>query len=188
VSDTFSAPTRRVLVWLSVLVLAQIGAYFGYRALEHRRGTQRQAAFAYETLVVEPRALDAAVQTRDRTATTLRSQHGKPVLLHFWATWCEPCRAELPTLMALSREQRVAVLLVSVDESWPVIEHYFDADVPAEIMLDHEGELRRAFAVSTLPDSYLLDGEGRPVARVLGARDWASEEARRAIDTLLPSL
>jgi thiol-disulfide isomerase/thioredoxin len=176
------------LVWLSVLVLAQIGAYFGYRALEHRRGTERQIAFQYETLVAEPRALNAALQTRDLRPTTLRSQRGKPVLLHFWATWCEPCRAELPTLTALSREQRVAVLLVSVDESWPVIEHYFDADVPPEIVLDHAGELRRAFAVSTLPDSYLLDREGRPVARFLGARDWASEDARHAIAALLPSL
>jgi thiol-disulfide isomerase/thioredoxin len=188
VSTTFSARTRRVLVWLTVLVFAQIGAYFGYRAVEHRRGAQRPAAFEYETLVAEPRALDAAVQTRDRRPTTLRGQRGKPVLLHFWATWCEPCRAELPTLMALSREQRVTVLLISVDESWPVIEHYFDADVPAEIMLDHSRELRRAFGVSTLPDSYLLDDEGRPVARFQGARDWASEEARRAIAALLPSL
>jgi thiol-disulfide isomerase/thioredoxin len=185
---SIAAPTRRAVAWFLVLAFAQIGAYFGYRAVEHRRRAQRQVAFEYETVAAEPRALDVAFQTRHRRKTTLREHRGKPVLLHFWATWCEPCRTELPTLTALSREQRLAVVLVSVDESWPVIEHYFDNDVPTEIMLDHAGDLRRAFGVSTLPDSYLLDGEGRLVARFLGARDWTSEEARRAMHTLLPAL
>jgi thioredoxin-like negative regulator of GroEL len=118
-------------------------------------------------------------------SVSLRLSLEKPVLVHFWATWCEPCGEELPRLLEFGRAKQVALVLVSVDESWQVIRHFFGGDPPPEVVLDHAGEARSAFAVSTLPDTYLLDRRGRTVARFHGPKDWSHDDMSAAFAPLL---
>jgi len=103
----------------------------------------------------------------------------RPTLLHFWATWCAPCRRELPTLLELAGDvEGVRVLAVS-DEPWSTLEAYFAPEpVPRWIARDPAGELARALGVRTLPDSYLVDAAGVARRRVAGSRDWASPPIR----------
>ena len=104
------------------------------------------------------------------------------VILNFWATWCKPCRTELPQLLAL---EEPAVVFISTDEAWPVVEHFFDGKLPSRVALDAGGEARRGFGVTTLPDTYLIDATGRAVARFHGPRAWASSNAKLTLRRLL---
>ena len=133
----------------------------------------RRGAVAPETVFEDP----------DGQPTTLADFRGKPVLLNFWATWCAPCVAEMPTLdrLALREGDRLQVLTVSEDmdgrdkvEAFLAERRFRDLDS----WLDPKMELMTALGVSTLPTTILFDAEGREVWRVAGAEDWMGEEAR----------
>jgi hypothetical protein len=74
---------------------------------------------------------------------------------------------------------------VSLHEGWPIVRHFFDDEIPAEVVLDEGGAARQLFEVSTLPDTYLLSPSGRSTARFDGTRDWSDAEVRNELDQLL---
>lgn len=99
------------------------------------------------------------------------------VLVHFWATWCVPCRKELPGLLAAAHQANVPILAIS-DEPWPAIEAFFGGTLPEGVLRDPGGEGARAFQVSGFPDTFVVD-TGRVVGRIGGARDWEQVGPRR---------
>lgn len=115
---------------------------------------------------------------------------GKVVLLNFWATWCPPCRAEMPsmeTLYQAYKGQGFEILAVSSDVQGaaivqPFMEKY-RLSFPA--LLDTTGRVNGMYGVRSIPTSYLLDRQGQVVSREIGARNWANAEARALIASLL---
>lgn len=103
-----------------------------------------------------------------------------PILVHFWATWCAPCRRELPALLDAARDAGVSerVLAVSTDASWQPVRGFFDGAIPAQIVREPEGAVARALGVSSLPDTYVIDAQGRATRRIHGALDWSRPEHR----------
>ena len=169
----------------AAVATAQLGAWWVYQRVEGGRHSDMTAAEPeYERLESERGPLDAVLQRPDGSMEALRNYYDQPVLVHFWATWCAPCRLELPKLLQLEREGRIRFLLVSTDESWAVVQHFFGQEVPASVVLDTTGGARQAFGVSSLPDTYLLARGGRPVARFHGARDWSAEAVRKQLLSL----
>lgn len=169
----------RTLIIAAALVTVQTGAIFAYRAVERRRAVPDVApGVGIERLDGDLVAGRTEVQAQDRTTVALFERPGRPALVHFWATWCAPCRTELPTLLDYAEETEVRLVLVSVDEDWEVVRHFFEGRVPTSVVLDASGSARRGFRVSTLPDTYVLDAQGRAVARVHGPRDWQSSALR----------
>ena len=176
---------RIALVVLAIFA-AQLGAWYAYRHVEGQRAAQGDVTgLVYDRVEGGARGLDAPLQSSDGKPVTLRSRIGEPLLVHFWATWCGPCRAELPKFVQLARERRIRVLLVSVDEGWPVVRLFFDGNVPADVVLDQGGATSRLFGVSTLPDTYLLARDGRPTVRFHGPRDWSQPNVQKELDGLL---
>lgn len=113
---------------------------------------------------------------------------GKTVVLNFWATWCAPCKEELPSLNALSEisdPQQVIVLAVNVKEPITRAQRYLQiSNLPLNLIGDPQGEIARRWGVSVFPTTILIDPNGKARWRILGAVDWTSREAMDWIDTL----
>jgi cytochrome c biogenesis protein CcmG, thiol:disulfide interchange protein DsbE len=117
-------------------------------------------------------APDLAFATLDGAPLRLSDLEGRTVLLNFWASWCVPCRAELPALAAVAErraEAGLTVVAVNFGEE-PATARAFltrlDADLTA--VLDPEGVAAAAFAVVNLPTSVLVGPDGRVIARHVG--------------------
>lgn len=176
---------RRILVGVAVLVLVQAAALAIYLGIQRARSTPEATPFAFESLA--PRAAPELAFTRaDGTKATLAHLKGKVVIVHFWATWCEPCRDELPGLLLLAKSLEISgtfeLLAVSIDDEWDEMRLFFDGSIPRAAVRSDDVEVHRRFGASTLPDSYLVDPGGKLLVRYAGARDWTSSAARTHLE------
>jgi thiol-disulfide isomerase/thioredoxin len=119
----------------------------------------------------------------------LKALRGKVVLVNFWATWCEPCRHEMPSIQRLRdrlRDERFAVLLVNVDEPEARVRRYVgEARLDLPIVLDAGKHATSQWGVRVLPSTFLVGADGRVRYRVIGDMDWNSEQALGVIERLL---
>ena len=126
----------------------------------------------------------------DGRALDTSAMKGRVAVLDFWATWCMPCRAEMPgmeTLWQNYKEQGLVIAAVSVDEgSRGRIETFsklFDLSFP--ILLDPESKVSDLYKVSNMPTSFLIDRNGKIVSRIVGTEEWTSPEAIQLVEKLL---
>jgi thiol-disulfide isomerase/thioredoxin len=120
----------------------------------------------------------------------LTAFQGKVVLLNFWATWCIPCRTEMPTLEALHQRYKdagLAVLTVNMDTlSTASVEAFVqEVAVTFPIGLDPSWSTARVYGVLGLPTTYLIDRKGNVVVREVGERDWLDSVSQVAVEGLL---
>ncbi len=108
----------------------------------------------------------------------------KPALLHLWATWCGPCRDELPLVLDYGRSGAVDVIALSVDDEWASVQQYFGAAIPPEVAWDQRIVVERALNVESLPTTFLIDSAGRVRGSWVGAKDWRSPSLRASIEQL----
>lgn len=122
---------------------------------------------------------------------SLADWKGQYVLLNFWATWCAPCRHEMPSLDALNAElggEDFAVVPVATGRNAvPGIRKFFDEEgiETLPILLDPKQKLARDMAVLGLPITVILNPEGQEIARLRGDADWASDSAKAIVAALL---
>jgi len=119
----------------------------------------------------------------------LAQWRGRWVVLNFWATWCAPCREEMPSLDRLAVAMpELAVLPVAMGRNpVPGIKRFFDeaAVTHLPILRDPAAEFGRSMAVFGLPLTVILDPEGREVARLIGDAEWDSDSARAILAALI---
>jgi len=123
-------------------------------------------------------------------ATHLEAYRGKVVLLHFWATWCDPCREEMPDLEALWQQVKgsdIAIIAVAGDRGkiGKVGAFCKKHGITFKVLHDPAGRVRRLYEVTALPTSYLIGSDGKISGKVLGARQWSGESAKKLFDHLL---
>jgi thiol-disulfide isomerase/thioredoxin len=107
---------------------------------------------------------------------------GHVVALNFWATWCAPCKEELPTLQTLHdiRDDKTLVLAVNVREPSMRVARYVQATgLTLPVLLDPKGELAKRWGVSVFPTTVLLAPDGQARWRVMGDVDWSGPEPNR---------
>jgi thiol-disulfide isomerase/thioredoxin len=135
----------------------------------------------------------------------LSKYRGRVVLLNFWASWCPPCVEEMPSMDKLQRmftkdgKSDLVVLAISSDESWKdILEFFKGVGTKLEILWDpaaggetkddekgRVGALSISYGTDKLPESYLIDRDGKIRYYVVNTRDWASPDAQRCIRALL---
>lgn len=122
-------------------------------------------------------AQDFTLPTLNGEPVSLSDARGKITIVNFWATWCPPCREEMPHMQSFYEKHHedveiLAVNVTNMDDGRPIIERFVqEHELTFPILLDESGEVGLMYEVMTLPTSYILDTEGRVFQKIVGAMD-----------------
>jgi cytochrome c biogenesis protein CcmG, thiol:disulfide interchange protein DsbE len=131
-----------------------------------------------------------AVNLRTNHPASLADYAGKVVLINIWATWCEPCRLEMPSMEKLSARLAGAdfrVVAVSVDKDGPdvVMKFVNDLGLHFDILHDRSGSIQQKLQTTGVPESFVLDRTGVIIKKIIGAERWDSPVNEALIRHLL---
>ena len=120
----------------------------------------------------------------------LSSLKGKVVLVNFWATWCPPCREEIPSMVKLNQlmqGKNFQMLAVSIDEGGKdAVQDFFkQGGVTLPALLDTDGTTARLYGTTGVPETFVVDTKGMIRQKVIGAADWSSPEAVRFLEQVM---
>ena len=122
-----------------------------------------------------------ALDDLDGRRWSLDPLKGRVVVLNFWATWCEPCRLEMPSLVRLADRRRgdgLVVLAVNYREAVPTIRQFLDRGIlRLPVLLDPDGDACATWTPRVFPTTVLVDRAGRPRASVFGGLEWTGPAA-----------
>ena len=189
----YSAAAVIALVGIVLLVVGQMR--------EHRRTPNPggEPASTHEEEQESPpvaagdKAANFKLEALDGSTVSLEQLKGKVVFLNVWATWCGPCREEMPSMETLYDELRTnhdfVMLAVSQDTRGRlVVAPYVEKNgYHFKVLLDPENKVGEAYDVSGVPETFIIDREGRIVAHHMGAFDWSRPDVKDALKQLLES-
>jgi thiol-disulfide isomerase/thioredoxin len=135
------------------------------------------------------RIIDFTLEDLSGRTVSLSAFEGKVVLLNFWATWCGPCRAEIPSMQALYEElspQGFEIVAVNLREPVsrvsPFVEQY---GMTFPVLLDTTGEIGSVYGASSIPTTYVIDRRGFAVSGIIGSIEWDTQPMRTYLASLL---
>jgi peroxiredoxin len=139
---------------------------------------------------VEDSAPDFTLNDLSGTEISLSDFHGQVVVVNFWATWCPPCRAEMPSMEKLYqtlKDQGLVILAVNIEPNGRQTVADFLARNPHTfpVLLDSQGVVQKRYGVFKFPESFVIRKDGTVDDKVVGAIDWAHPEAVAYFRSLL---
>jgi peroxiredoxin len=134
-------------------------------------------------------APDFTLKDLQGNSVTLSALRGKVVFLNFWATWCPPCREEMPAMQRLQEvfgKKNFTILAVNVEDDMAAVKKFLSQRPLAfPVLLDPDAEAQDLYKVYRFPETFLIDRQGNVVQHYLGARDWSSVEFLKYVTSLL---
>jgi len=132
-----------------------------------------------------PQAEDFKLADINEEVHRLSDYRGKVVILNFWATWCPPCRFELPSmerLWQLLQKEGVVMLAINVGENADTI-FTFTSDYPVTfpLLMDRDSKVTEKYPVLGIPTSFVIDPQGRIIYRAVGTREWDDKKLIKKI-------
>ena len=159
------------------------------RRSAHGRRLSVEEAMRELDLVKPPRARaaeDFTLPMPDGRQFRLSEHRGKVVFINFWATWCPPCREEMPSMERLyvrQRDRRFTMVAVSLDSNPTLVAPYFkQSGLTFPVVLDPRMDLANSYGVRALPASFIVDPHGTLVAMALGPRAWDGPAAHALME------
>ena len=136
------------------------------------------------------KAPDFSLKDLNGKEVEIRQFKGKVVFLNFWATWCGPCKEEMPGMQALHqqlKEKNFVMLTISVDYEGikPVQEFMSKQQYTFPVLLDPKGETLDLFEVKGIPTTFLIDKKGKMLGKAIGPRNWKSIEVESLLNLLI---
>jgi len=120
---------------------------------------------------------------------SLKDFQGKVIFLNFWASWCGPCRIEMPAMELLwqvFQDDDFVILAVDVREGRDTVSSFIEKnDYSFPVLLDSRGKVANMYDLRAYPTTFLIDWEGKVVGKAVGAREWASKDSFDLIRYLL---
>ena len=180
-----------VVLWGAVVAMALVALFLAWSRPTGQPAAEdspfsEMAVFRFKGDADAPDFTLLTLEGRTVTPSALR---GQVVFLNFWATWCPPCREEMPSIERLHqgfKDQGLVVLGVDVDEGpGPVARFVKDFRLGFPVLLDAGSRVSSRYGVQGLPTTILIDRRGRVVGRAVGPRDWASPAGRALVRSLL---
>ena len=154
-------------------------------------GLSANASMDYDKFPLEPPifAPDFTLPGVTEEEIKLSDYRGKIILLNFWATFCVPCRLEMPSLQALSEKyhhDNVEIIAISVDEGREKSVREWIKKNNLDFPIALEGQSAgKVYEVSALPVTFIIGKKGQLIGRILGEREWNNEETTQFIEHLL---
>ena len=136
-------------------------------------------------------APDFVLENMDEEKVSLKEFRGKVVLINFWATWCPPCRREMPSMERLYQKfngDNFTVLAINQMEAEDLVFAFtgqLEIDLTFTILFDKDSSVSQAFNVKGLPTSYLIDKKGNIRYRAIGGREFDHPEVEKLITDLI---
>lgn len=179
----------------SVLSMIGAGLVLGGAMLADARGAS-SISFTAPLLVANPapqvddEAPNFLLKDSEGFNVTLDQFRGKVVLLNFWATWCGPCKIEMPAMERLYRSfsrKDFEILAVSTDAQGTAVTRPFQQEVGFTFPVLHDADfgVGLQYGARQLPMTFLIDRKGIIRNRIPGARDWSAPAGKRLIEALL---
>ncbi|MDD2557449.1 MAG: TlpA disulfide reductase family protein [Desulfuromonadaceae bacterium] len=150
--------------------------FFGVTACDKADTFQPQTQ-AQETAAAAKVAPDFTLIDMQGKKVTLSDLRGQVVLVNFWATWCPPCRQEMPSMEELYKQLKphgVELLAINIEENGPkaVADFLTNKAHSFPILFDQQAQVQRLYRVSRFPETFIVDRNGNIVEHVVGAIDW----------------
>lgn len=131
--------------------------------------------------------LSFSLKTLEGGRTRLGTYSGRWVLINFWATWCPPCRMEMPSLDKLQDQfpKKLKVLTINVEQTKETIRRFKEEyGFTLPVLMDSEGKLARRYGMTGLPESWLITPSGQPLGKLDGPLEWHNPPATETFETL----
>jgi peroxiredoxin len=173
---------KKLLFLIAAFLLSTLPAYSEEGNLFSKIGIQ--------SIKDKRKTLDFCLQGLNGDKVQLAALKGKIIFLNFWASWCGPCKEEMPSMEALYqhfKERDFVLLSISVDYGGPdpvrklIEKHRYRFPV----LLDPAGKTLDLFEISKIPAMLIIDRRGKMIGRVIGSRNWSSPEVFSLVDQLL---
>jgi cytochrome c biogenesis protein CcmG/thiol:disulfide interchange protein DsbE len=186
---------RRLLQLIAVVAIVAGVAMIIASSLRRHRAGESAVSQEQEQQVVPAgdKAADFKLEKLDGTTLSLAQLRGKVVFLNIWATWCGPCREEMPSMETLYDQLKdnkdFVMLAVSQDtKGRSVVAPYVARNgYHFTILLDPENKVGESYDVSGVPETFIIDRKGQIVAHHMGAFDWSRPDVKDALKELLES-
>jgi peroxiredoxin len=194
------SPRLKPLVLILVFAAIFLVAYFfvGRLLFQEKQGpVPISARDTFKRLGIEKPgkatpAPDFTLEDLSGRRWSLKSAKGKIVFLNFWATWCVPCRQEMPLMEKLYREFKpdgLEMVAVNFREDKRTVRKFFDElGVSFTVLLDGDGKVCDEYGAWSLPLTYIIDRNGQFIGKTIGDRKWDSEDARAFFRELVHSV
>ena len=172
--------------WIQLAFLAVAAVVVAELLVQDREPAPSTSASQDVAALTAPPAPELSLKTLAGAPVDLKGLRGKVVVVNFWATWCVPCREELPELAEVwrSRHDRCFELLGVAGLSGREDVEHMSRSIPYPVLFDEHADAVDAWSVHAFPNTFLLDTEGRVRQVFRGA--VRKEELARAVDPLLP--
>jgi peroxiredoxin len=136
------------------------------------------------------KAPDFSLKDLNGKEVEIKQFKGKVIFLNFWATWCGPCKEEMPGMEVLHqqlKERNFVMLTISVDYEGikPVQEFINRHRYTFSVLLDPKGETLDLFEVKGIPTTFFVDKKGKMIGKAIGPRDWKSAEVVSLLNLLM---
>jgi len=183
-----SSPARGKVILCAATVLLALGAGVYVYVADGRSGADPRVGQGPRTDAPAP---EFELQSLDGGPISLASLRGKVVYVNLWATWCAPCKEEAPALQELYEQlhgsgfEIVAATIDTADSLAAIRKFKDDFKIGFPILLDPDKKAYQAYGATGVPETYLIDAEGRLVEAYIGPRDWRDPKYARAIQRVL---
>jgi cytochrome c biogenesis protein CcmG/thiol:disulfide interchange protein DsbE len=178
-----AAPPRSKLT-ITVVSIVILAVTFGIVWLQSAK---------YEPLTVGKEAPDFVLPNLDDKSVRLSDYRGKVVFLNFWATWCKPCREEMPSMEVLYKNfdrDGLVVLAVSIDRvttKKDIPPFISSMNLTFPVLVDSWGQTDKRYKLMGVPETYIIDQQGILREKIIGPRDWTVLDNLHTITGLLKS-
>lgn len=180
---------KKALLVVSTVLVLIAATYYADKATRVKATVRVKNTEQSEEKTIGQPAPDVTLKDLGSNEVLLSQYKGKVVLVNFWATWCAPCREEMPAMERLylkHRERGFVLLAVSVDSDASLVKPFLEKlKLTFPVTLDAKMDLANSYGVRALPASFLIDRNGYLTALALGPRAWDNRAAHALVEGML---